>query len=101
MNIKDFTDAELKDIHDMMQFTWDYIGMDMLQCVADSEGKHRDRVSMPKSHVIEVVLDANYMEMDAARSPEEKELLKKFRQLEYKDQIKVAKQTFTAARYGM
>lgn len=93
MNIKDFTEEDLKRVRGMMQSTWDYIGYDMLQV---NEGK-----AMPKSHVIEVVLDADYMETSAARKPEDKELLKRFRQLEYKDQIKVAKQTFTFARYGM
>lgn len=100
MNIKDFTDAELQDIHRMMQSTWDTIAPDLLNSIAEEKGKHVYKVNMPKSHVIEVVLDADYMEAYGAWKPEGRELLKRFRQLEYKDMIKVAKQTFTFARYG-
>jgi len=92
MEIKELTESEIKLVHNTMQRTWDYIGSDMLEV---NDGK-----AMPKSHVIEVVLDANYMETSNNLKPEEKDIIKKFRQLSYKDQIKVAKQTFTFARYG-
>jgi hypothetical protein len=100
MKIKDFTDEEIKEIHHMMQRTWDYIAPDLLESVGYSEGKHRERVSMRRSSVVEVVLDASYMEMDSAKTAEDKELLKKFRQLSYDDQKKVARKTFTYATYG-
>ena len=100
LKIKDFTPDEIKSIHWMMQDTWSVIAADVLQCQADMDGGTAEDVFMKKSHVIEVVLDADYMEMYAGRRPENKELLEKFRRLEYKDQIKVAKQTFLFKRYG-
>jgi Mg2+/Co2+ transporter CorB len=100
MQISDFTEQELKTIHRVMSHTWDYIGMDMLQSIADSKGIKRERVTVPKADVIEIVLDANYMD-EFFRKPEEKQLLKKFRQLSYADKIKVGEQAFTYNHYGM
>lgn len=96
MKIKDFTDEELKDIHGMMQRTWDVIAPDVLQVEAEMRESHRESVSMKKSHVIEVVLDADHMEAYGGN----KELYARFKQLDYKDKIKIAKQTFTYKTYG-
>lgn len=101
MNIKDFTDDELKQIHWAMQRTWDVIAPDVLQVEAEMKETVRDGVSMKKSHVIEVVLDADHMEAyGGLNKPEEKVLYQKFKKLEYNDKIKVAKQTFTSKTYG-
>jgi hypothetical protein len=100
LKIKDFTKDELDTVKGMMQTTWSVIGGDVLRCQSEIDECAEDDVSMPKAHVIESVLDADYMEMYAARNTAEKPLLTKFRRLEYKDQIKVAKQTFLFKRYG-
>lgn len=93
--LKDFTEAELKEIHGVMQRTWGAVAPDM---AANYGGK-----SIPKSHVVEVVLDADYLESYGSRSGDkrasDKTLVERFRKLDYKDQIKVAKQTFKFARY--
>jgi hypothetical protein len=100
LKIKDFTKDELDTIKGMMQTTWSVIGADVLRCQSEIDECTENEVSMPKAHVIESVLDADYMEMYAARNTAEKPVLTKFRRLEYKDQIKVAKQTFLFKRYG-
>ena len=101
MKIKDFTDEELKQIHWAMQRTWDVIAPDVLQVEAEMRESIRDAVSMKKAHVIEVVLDADHMEAYGdLKKPEEKALYEKFKQLDYKDKIAVAKQTFTYKTYG-
>lgn len=69
--------------------TWNYIAQDMF-----GEGMPK---TMPRSHVVEVVLDASYLETYGKLS---KELLKEFRALDYKDQIKIARMQFTFARYS-
>lgn len=96
MKIKDFTPEEIKEIHHMMQRTWDVIAGDVLQVESEMQETSRDSVSMKKSHVIEVVLDADHMEAYGGN----KALYARFRQLEYKDKIKIAKQTFTYKTYG-
>ena len=96
---KGFTEDETKQIHWMLQATWQAIGSEYLEL---GGGK-----SIPKSQVIEAVLDADYLEMYGPRKgpksdvPAQKALLERFRKLDYKEQIKVAKQTFKFSRYGM
>lgn len=104
-SLKEFTEAELKELHGMMQRTWGAVAPDM---AANYGGK-----SIPKSHVIEVVLDADYLEFHGisrrrfcpsnteyqALQAAEESLVERFRKLDYRDQIKVAKQTFRYARY--
>jgi NAD(P)H-hydrate repair Nnr-like enzyme with NAD(P)H-hydrate dehydratase domain len=100
ITIKDFTGEEIKQIHNMMQRTWDVIAPDVLQVEAEMRESLRDAVSMKKAHVIEVVLDADHMQAYGGSKPEEQALYFKFKQLDYKDKIKIAKQTFTYATYG-
>ena len=92
LKIKDFTEDEVKRLHCAMQSTWDAIAYDILAC---NDGK-----DMPRSLVIEVVLDADYMEMYGGHRPEDKALIQRFRQLDYKDMIKMARDTFIDKRYG-
>lgn len=96
-----FSKKEIGDIHYMMQRTWDTIGMDILQCTADSEGTNREQIGMKRSHVVEVVLDASYIEAYGPSKPEDEKLLEKFRKLDYKNQIKIARQHFIYKTYGM
>lgn len=76
-------------VKNALNTTWNYIAQDMF-----GEGMPK---SMPRSHVIEVVLDASYLEYHGKL---DKEILKEFRALSYKDQIKIARMQFTFARYG-
>jgi hypothetical protein len=78
----------------LLRATWEYIGNDIMQAV-NEEGRsyiHRD-------DLIEVVLDANHMDM-AARNASEKEALKEFDKLSYKEKIKFAKTVFISERWS-
>jgi len=83
-----FTKEETEAIQGAASATWSYIGYDMLEA---NEGK-----ALPRSHVIEVVLDANYMDAHL----KDKELLARFYRLAYADRIKMVKPAFPFARYG-
>ena len=82
------TPEQLKDIYKGLSWTWNAIAQDLF-----SDGQP----PMPRSHVIEVVLDADYLE-SYGQVP--KETLKEFRKLDYKLQNKIAKEVFKAARYS-
>ena len=53
--------------------------------------------SMPRSHVVEVCLDASYLESHGRVAPE---ILKRFRALSYERQKAVARKAFLSARYS-
>ena len=82
--------AMIERIHRAMQTTWATIGGDVL---ALDEGNR----SIPRAEVIEVTLDAGYMEMYAR----DKEAIAALRKLPYAQQIKIAEGTFNCSRYGM
>lgn len=94
---KDFTADEQKVIQAAASATWDYIGGDTLQCVADSEEKDVNDVAIPRSHVIEMVLDANRID-DFIK---DKALLEKMERTDYKVLQAIVKPAFPFARYGM
>ncbi len=71
-----------------LQRTWEVIGGDILECGGGE--------AMPRSEVIEVVLDANYLEMYG----DCKEDIKEFRKLSYDEQEKFAGTVFTYRSYG-
>lgn len=89
-----FTPEANETMKQMMQDTWRYIGNDVMQALAE-EGKY----SMPRSHVIEVVLDADHLSY-AANSADKKQILALFNQMTYQDRIKFAKTVFTFASYS-
>jgi hypothetical protein len=80
----------IEKVHRCMRNTWDAISSDIFQCEGVGE-------SIPQREVIEVVLDADYMETHGGFKKEE---LLEFRDLPYKDQIKIAKEVFTFKRYS-
>jgi hypothetical protein len=94
LRIADFTEDEIKQIHRGLNRTLDVILPDLLN---NCEPRMS---SIPRSEAIEVVLDADYLEMYGL-DRDKKPLCQRFRQLDYKDQIKVAKQTFTCGSYGL
>lgn len=93
LKVTDLSPAEVEFAKQAMNTTWATIAYD---CIDGNGGK-----AMKRDDVIDVVLDADYMETYAARKPEEKELLKRFRQLSYPEMQKLARTTFTYARYGL
>jgi hypothetical protein len=83
-------DKDMQDrIIDMMSRTWDVIGSDVLQC---NDGK-----DMPRSHVIEVVLDADH----CGTYGDDKEAYQVLKQLSYKDMIALGQKAFKCAKYGL
>jgi len=82
------TPEQIKQIEKGLNWTWGIVAQDLF-----SEGQP----PMPRSHVIEVVLDADYLE-SYGQVP--KETLKEFRKLDYNAQIKIAKEVFRASRYS-
>jgi len=91
-----FTEAELKTLSDIFHRVWDYIGMDTLSMVKEMDGKDY----LKRDEVIELCLDAD-RPAEQARTPEEKALLKRFHELKWEEQQKLARKMFKYARYGM
>lgn len=79
----------MSNVRRALHRVWDTIGADILQCAEVNQ--------LPKAELIEVVLDANYLEMYGGLDKEE---LKAFRALSYDDQIKEADNAFTYSYYG-
>lgn len=89
------TSEEKQQIARMCSRTWDYIGSDALRALEEAG----EKPEMPRSHVIEVVLDADRLEFQH-RKPEEQALLKRFRALDYEQQKRIARLAFPFGRYG-
>ena len=90
LNKMSFSQDELSNIQSALNRTWQTIGGDVIEA---NNGK-----SISRAEVIEVVLDANYLDLNGKL---DKELLKKFQSLSYKKRCKIAKETFTYSKYGM
>lgn len=90
-----FNDTELKILNHIFQSVWNYIAYDCLQATEECDG----RSTMSRSEVIEVVLDAD-RPSEQAKTPEEKELVKRFYALDLKAQEKIVKPMFPSSRYG-
>lgn len=88
MGIK-MSELNEKEIHRALNTTWEAIGHDIL---AESENNE-----VTKELVIEMVLDANRLEMYGYCDPVE---LNKFNALPFKQQIKVANEAFKYGIYG-
>lgn len=86
---------------------WDNIGYDLLQCVAESEEKDINKVTIKRDEVIEVVLDAGRLEEELKRYIKTsnpvmtQDLLDRWKSASYEQKIAVVKSAFTCARYGM
>jgi hypothetical protein len=92
LRLKDVSPEMRKRIIRAMGSTWDAIGGDTLQCVEDCGGK----TPIPRSHVIEMVCDADRMAM-YGNDRETYEMTKK---LSYDDLKKLGKEAFPYKRYG-
>jgi len=78
----------------LLRATWEYIGNDIMAAVQE-EGRY----DISRDDLIEVVLDADHMNV-AAKNASEKEALKEFDKLSYKEKIKFAKTVFTYERWS-
>ena len=95
-----FTDSETKELRSVIYNTWNYIGQDVID---GNNGK-----SISREEVIEVTLDAGYVEMNLSscysvnkdKSNTALALLKRFRTLSYDDQNAFCRENvFTDSRY--
>lgn len=87
--MKNQLEAEkIKIIHTAMWRVWEVIGGEFFQ--------ENNESFLSREEVIEVILDANYLESFGNCKAD---LLKEFRKLPYEDQEKIAKQKFTLERY--
>lgn len=80
---------KFKNIQEGMNSTWQAIGADILDAVGGD--------LIPKDEVIELVLDANRLDMYGSCDKKE---LAEFKKLNYKDKMKVANEAFTFDHYG-
>ena len=83
----------------ILQDTWQQIAYDVLGAVAAEKNKNIDSVTIPRSDVIEVTLDADHPEMCIHSQPE-RDAYKKFKLLGYNARIKIAREAFPHTRYG-
>ncbi len=81
------TPEQLKELYRGMRRTWDYVAQDLF-C--------EPGFTMERDHVIEVVLDADYLEYHGGVN---KDIVKQFRALSYDEQNELAANVFTARRY--
>lgn len=95
-----FTAEEISVLGSEANRVWDEIGYDCLQALADDRGKDINRVTMPRSHVIEVVLDAGRFEAALGDHGYE-DLRAKWVTLDYKQKIATVKPAFIYSSYGM
>lgn len=87
-----FTDAEKLTIRQAAHAVWNEIAYDILTLVQE-EGKN----SIPRSHVIELVLDANRLEDQITDG----DLRTKIDAASYKQLIAIVKPAFPHSHYGM
>jgi hypothetical protein len=77
------------DLQWALNQTWDTIAADIMECAGVD--------IMDRDEVVEIVLNANYLEMYGGL---DKETLAEFRAKPYDEQVKLATKAFTYARYG-
>jgi len=88
------TPEQIKQFQAAAQRTWETIAYDLL----DANGGK----SIPRSHVIEVVLDADYMKTyGRITDPGVEAFRTNYEPGAYEAKIALLKQTFTFSRYGM
>lgn len=99
--INPFTEEETKILRSIIYRTWEYIAPDIFTC--------DEVISMSRNDVIEVTLDAGYIETNLSSSfgrnkeklEEAKKLVTRFRALSYDDQNSFCKKyVFPFARYS-
>jgi hypothetical protein len=84
------TADEIRTLSQVMNSVWQYVGEDFLQL---NDGK-----DVRRSEVIEVVTDANRMEMIC---PKEADIIRKYYALDDKKKTLIDKHAFPFAKYGI
>jgi len=101
------TEEVMTEVRSAANGVWQYIGGDVLDAVAMERGKCVNAVTIPRSHVIELVMDADRIEDKLktsrvlAKHPEAKVLFD-YKNVTARDLLRAeVKAAFTFARYGM
>lgn len=102
-----FSDEEKKELQRAALAVWDECAYDLLQAVAEERGKNINDVTIPRSHVIEIALDAGRAEERLRRGRDRKpgvltdDFFKRLEAADYETLIAAVKPAFPYARYGM
>lgn len=109
-----FTDEEKKALQRAALAVWEECGYDVLQAVAEDQGKDINAVTVSRAEAIEIALDAGRPEdrlrasVGAARRAKHDAeadllfaLLEKMKTADYDTLIAAVKPAFPHARYGM
>lgn len=102
-----FSDEEIKIIQQAASATWQEIGGDALQSIAESQGKNPETFTLRRAEVMELALDANRPDHHITRAIKDwdetkrADFWKRFRELSYEQLIQIVKPAFPYERYGM
>lgn len=95
------TPEEKRTLFSAAHAVWNYIGSDVLQCVADEQRKNINSVNIPADEVVEVVCDADRLHDELRRqkklTPNIEAIFADYPQLERL----LLRECFTCGRYGM
>ena len=93
------TTEQVKVFQSAAKRTWEYVGYDVLASVAEME----DDTSIPRADVIEIVLDANYMDqfLDSTLKSWKNQSWETRSKDHYEVQKALLKPAFGFSRYGM
>jgi len=93
LTLTGLTQEELRELGHAAQHAWDYIGY---ECIQANDGK-----DLPKSHVVEIVMDANYIETNNPKlSPKVKAFVDNYENSPILERY-LKKEVFLHSRYGM
>jgi len=103
-----FTAQEKELLGSLASAVWSEVAYDILQAVADDKGKDIGEVTIPRSHVIEIALDAGRMEERLQRCVNRggdpiatDSLLERVKKADYDTLIAAVKPAFSYTRYGL
>ncbi len=110
-NNSKFTEDEIKVIQSATLRVWDEVAYDCLQATAEEKGKDINTITIPRSQVIEIALDAGRPEQifrsqlgstKLNNNPTVTEdFIKRYGETDYKELIKLVKPAFPYSRYGL
>lgn len=98
--ITTLTDEEQNRIADYAMQVFDECAYDLFTAVAEEKRKSVYEVTIPRSHAIEIALDAGRLE-ERMRNRITPDLMARWEALDYDQKQAVAKRRFTNRRYGM
>lgn len=99
-------DDEKKLIQRAAMAVWEEVAYDCLQATAEEKGKSINSITMRRSTIVEIVLDASRLEERLKRLVAKGEFSQKsydifFNNLDYKHRQEVVKGAFAFTHYGM